>query len=235
VAIQHELSVPSGSLVLRATVLTPNLTPDPASGAGVLFVHGLGSDRLTNLERASAVADRHGAVCLAVDLGGHGASTGRLSEMTPGQNLRDVIAAYDVLASRPDVAAARIGVCAASYGAYLSVLLTRDRPVAGLLLRAPALYPDGSLDVPLGSRTRGDGRSARGFFDQFAGLACPVLVVESENDEVIGPEVIRAYLDALPTAEHRVLRGAGHALTDPAWRAAFQQMVLDFFADLGSR
>ncbi len=231
VADQHHLTIPSGSLALRATVVLP----EQPSGAGVLFVHGLGSDRRTNVERAHAVAEQHGITGLAVDLGGHGDSTGALSQMTPRQNLADVVAAFDALASRPGVEAARLGVCAASYGAYLSVLLSRERAVARLLLRAPALYCDDRLDSPLSTRGRGDPECSKAFLGVLSQVATPILVVESEHDEVIPPRVIQTYLSARPGTRREVLPGAAHALTDPSWRAVFQQMVLDFFADLASR
>jgi pimeloyl-ACP methyl ester carboxylesterase len=219
----------SGDELLAATVVA---APVP-SGAGVLLVHGLGSDRATNVERALALADAQGATCLAVDLAGHGRSTGRLSEVTPRQNLRDVLAAYDALLREPGVQPGRLAVAAASYGAYLSVLLTEHRPAARLLLRAPALYTDASLDQPLGRRERpeaetaADTRAVRALAD-YPG---PVLVVESEHDEVVPAWLVRAYARARPGIEHQVLPGAQHALTEPAWRAAYTSILLAFLAE----
>lgn len=226
--VTRDITLPHDGQPLAATLVVG----DQPSGAGVLFVHGLGSDRRTNVERAAALTEHTGATCLAIDLRGHGDSSGRLSAMTPRHNLDDVTAGYDALAASPGVAADRVGVCSASYGAYLSVLLAERRRVARLLLRAPALYPDGSLDVPLGQRRAGDRRTSRTFLDRLTALRCPLLLVESERDEVIPPAVIAAYLEAQPRAEHAVLADAGHALTDPAWRAAYQRLLLGFFAGL---
>lgn len=211
---------------LTATVVTAGAGPAP----GVLLVHGLGSDRRTNVERARALTGTHGHTCLAVDLAGHGGSSGRLSQVTPRQNLGDVVAAYDALVARPDVVVSRVGVCAASYGAYLAVLLTSRRPVSRLLLRAPALYDDDCLDLPLSERRAGGAGSLA--LGRLAALAAPVLVVESENDEVIPPETVAAYVAARPGTGLRVLPGAAHALTHPAWREGFLDIVLEFFAPL---
>ena len=202
------------------------------SGAGVLFVHGLGSSRAANIDRAEEVSRRHGATCLALDLGGHGDSTGRLSEMTPRQNLADVVAAYDMLRSAPGVEPVRVGVCAASYGAYLSVLLTAFRSVNRMLLRAPALYADDCFDSGLGQRRYGDAATAPTPLAHLALFPGPVTVVESQNDEVIGHDTITAYLAAQPRAVHMVLPGARHALTDSAWRAAFERIVVESFAGM---
>lgn len=224
----REVSIASDDRDLAATMITAEVP----SGAGVLFVHGLGSSRSTNVERAEAVARDHAATCLAMDLGGHGDSTGRLTEVTPRQNLADVVAAYDALAAEPGVDPERIGVCAASYGAYLSVLLTALRPVDRLLLRAPALYADECFDRVLGKRRFGDPDTAPTPLAHLALFRGPITIVESEHDEVIDHEIIAAYLDALPGAVHVVQAGARHALTDPAWRLDFQRIVVRFFAEL---
>ncbi|MCU0301733.1 MAG: alpha/beta fold hydrolase [Candidatus Nanopelagicales bacterium] len=227
-AQRADLRIPSGERTLAATLVSAQVP----SGAAVLFVHGLGSSRSTNIERAEAVCTTSSATCLAVDLGGHGDSTGRLSEVTPRQNLADVVAAHDALAGAPGVDAARIGVCAASYGAYLAVLLTALRPVARMLLRAPALYADDCFDRGLARRRFGDAATAPTPLAHLALFPGPVTIVESERDEVISADTIAAYRAAQPEAVHVVQPSARHALTDPAWRAQFQQMVVDCFADL---
>jgi hypothetical protein len=226
--IHERVSVTSEDRVLAGTLVTP----DAPRGAGVLFVHGLGSRRGTNVDRADAVARSHAATCLAIDLGGHGDSTGRLTQMTPRQNLADVVAAYDRLRSIPGVDPARIGVCAASYGAYLAVLLTALRPVDRMLLRAPALYADDCFDQGLSQRRAGDPTTAPTPLAHLALFPGPVTIVESEHDEIISPDTVAAYLAALPRAGHVVQPGARHALTDPSWREAYQRIIVDFFAPL---
>ena len=121
----------------------------------MLFVHGLGSGRATNVERAEAVSRRHSATCLAIDLGGHGDSTGRLTQMTPRRTWPTWWPPTTRSRHAPGVDPSRIGVCAASYGAYLSVLLTAFRPVNRMLLRAPALYADDCFDRGLSERRAG--------------------------------------------------------------------------------
>ena len=224
----QRVSLTSDDRVLAGTLVSA----DSPSGAGVLFVHGLGSGRSTNVERAEAVSRRLSATCLAIDLGGHGDSTGRLTQMTPRQNLADVVSSYDALVSAPGVDPARIGVCAASYGAYLSVLLTAFRPVNRMLLRAPALYADDCFDRGLGQRRPGDPTTAPTPLAHLALFPGPVTIVESEHDEVISKDTIAAYLAALPSAVHVIQPDAGHALTDPAWRGTYQRMVVEFFGTM---
>jgi hypothetical protein len=226
--LHEQVLVTSDDRILAGTLITP----DAPSGAGVLLVHGLGSSRGTNVDRAEALCRSHSATCLAIDLGGHGDSTGRLTQMTPRQNLADVVAAHDRLGSAPGVDPARIGVCAASYGAYLAVLLTALRPVNRLLLRAPALYADDCFDRGLSQRRAGDTATAPTPLAHLALFPGPVTIVESEHDEIISRQTIAAYLAALPRASHIVQPDARHALTDPAWRQAYQRIVVTFFASL---
>jgi uncharacterized protein len=226
--IHERVSVTSDDRLLAGTLVMP----ESPSGAAVLFVHGLGSSRGTNVERAEAVSRSHSATCLAIDLGGHGESAGRLTQMTPRQNLADVVAAHDRLRSAPGVDPDRIGVCAASYGAYLAVLLTAFRPVNRMLLRAPALYADGGFDRGLSERRAGDPTTAATPLAHLALFPGPVTIVESEHDEVISHDIIAAYLAALPRAGHLIQPGARHALTDPSWRATFERIVVEFFSSL---
>lgn len=224
----QEVSLPSGTQTLAATLTRPDVT----SGGAVLFVHGLGSSRATNVERAAAVSRSSATTCLAIDLAGHGDSTGRLTEMTPRQNLADVVAGYDWLASQPEVDRGRIGLCAASYGAYLSILVSALRPVSRMLLRAPALYADDCFDRGLAQRKFGDQHTAPIPLAHLTLFPGAVTVVESENDEIIDPRIVRAYVSAQPRATHVVQPGASHALTDPRWRSWFQAVAVDFFVDL---
>jgi pimeloyl-ACP methyl ester carboxylesterase len=222
------VSITSDDRVLAGTLVSA----ESPSGAAVLFLHGLGSSRATNLERADALSRRHCTTCLAIDLGGHGGSTGRLTQVTPRQNLADVVASYDTLVAAPGVEPARIGVCAASYGAYLAVLLTAFRPVDRMLLRAPALYADDCFDRELSHRRHGNPFTAPTLLAHLALFAGPVTIVESEHDEVVSHDTIAAYLAALPGAVHVIQPDARHALTDPAWREAFERLVVESFGTL---
>lgn len=210
---------------------------EPAGAAirrpAILFIHGLHSDQTGYMARAETVSTTLGAVCLTFDLGGHGKSDGNLSELAPRDHLRDVLTTYSYLVSESDIDGSRLGVCGASYGGYLATLLVSQRAVKRLLLRAPGLYDDDDLDTPIaaGRKSRVP-RNARLIFDALARFGGEVLVLESGRDELIPHDVIESYIAACPKATHRVIPGATHALSKPAWNEVFVATITEWFADL---
>src|SRR5215203_3697625 len=126
----------AGTLVSPATLIP-----------GVLFVHGWGGTQETYLARARQIAAL-GCVCLTFKLRGHAETEPQHETVTREDNLRDLIAAYDVLASQRMVDKASIAVVGSSYGAYLAAILTALRPVRWLALRVPALYKNDDWSLP---------------------------------------------------------------------------------------
>ena len=100
---------------------------------GVLFVHGWGGSQEKYLARARQIAAL-GCVCLTFNLRGHAETEPQHETVTREDDLRDLLAAYDVLARHPLIDKASIAVVGSSYGA-----LPRrhpDRTPAGPLARA---------------------------------------------------------------------------------------------------
>ncbi len=218
----------SGDRVLAGRLYGPE-QPRPA----ILFLHGLHSSQAGYADRALAAVEELGAVCVTFDLGGHGASSGVADALSLRDHLADAVAAYDLLVAERDVDATRVALVAASYGAFLASLLTARRPVARLVLRAPALYDDGDIDVPGVSRTVLDEpRRTSAALDALRRFERPVLIVESERDETIRAATIAAYREACALGEHFVIGGAGHELGRPEWREAFLRASIEFLRDL---
>lgn len=225
----EEIQFESAGRRLSGRLFRP--VPTGARGPGMLFIHGLGSSQTGYFRRGEAVSRSLSAVCLTFDLGGHGDGGEAWRELTPHDHLQDVVAALDALRAGEDVDADRIGVCGASYGGYLAALLTSERPVKRLLLRAPAVYADDEIDVPIG---RHEGRAnmlEAGVFTCLGAFRGDVLVVESQHDCVIPPSVIERYVASTPRASRVVIAGAGHAL-DPRFEPEFVKLIRDWFREL---
>jgi dienelactone hydrolase len=226
----NAVRVQVGGATLAATFTTPPGTgPHPA----VLFAHGWGGSQRQDLGTARRLA-RHGLACLTFNFRGHARTRRQRETVTRADNLRDLVAAHDLLAAQPGVDLDRIGVVGASYGGYLAVLLTAERRVQWLALRAPAIYKDEDFDrpkrelnldadLPAYRRRRLAAAENRALLtaSRFPG---DVLIVESEHDTVIPAPVIANYVDAFAgaaTLEHHRLAEADHGLSQPRWRSAY--------------
>ena len=222
------------------------LIPDEVRSAlpGVLFVHGWGGSQEQYLARARALADR-GCACLTFDLRGHAKTQPQHETVSRGDNLRDLLAAYDVLAGQRRVDAAAIAVVGSSYGGYLGAILTSLRAVRWLALRAPALYKDGDWESPkrqlhhdpdLAAYRR---RAVRPE-DNRALCACEafrgdVLLVESEHDHVVPHPVIANYQAACLQARsltYRVIPEADHGLAQELWRSAYTSILVNWLTEM---
>jgi len=234
---QIDIPVPSGSIA--GTLVTPgSLIP------GVLFVHGWGGSQTQYLARARETAAL-GCVCLTFDLTGHAATGAQLGTVSRETNLRDVLAAYDRLAAYPHVDPAAIAVVGSSYGGYLSAILTTLRPVKWLALRVPALYLDSGWQLPkLQLHKEQDLHAYRRSFvpaeDNLALRACAaypgdVLIVESQHDGTIPPEVITSYREAcvkVRSLTYRCMAGADHGLTAEAMQRAYTMLLMQWLGEM---
>ena len=228
--------IPVSDRVLAARLFEPLPARSAETGsqehAGLLFVHGLASSQRAYAERAKTASLELSLTCLTFDLGGHGSSTGNRLELSRSDHLQDLIAAYDWLQAVPGVDAARIGVCGASYGAYLACLLIGERPVKRLLLRAPALHSDEGATGSFGEGQEGRYEPANTALRNLRNFHGDTLVLESGADEVIPHAVIDKYLTAAMHCAHHVIAGATHALVREEWNAAFIREILDWFKGL---
>jgi uncharacterized protein len=215
---------------------------------GVLFVHGWGGNQQHYLARARQIAAL-GCVCLTFNLRGHAETEPQHETVTREDNLRDLVAAYDLLAGQPMVDRASIAVVGSSYGAYLAAILTSLRPVRWLALRVPALYKDEDWALPkqqlkkygLAAYRRlaisPDENRALGACAAFEG---DVLIVESEHDDIIPHPVIANYMAAFEKAHsltYRVIEGADHGLSEEPWQQAFTTLLVNWATEmvLGAR
>jgi pimeloyl-ACP methyl ester carboxylesterase len=123
--------------------LAYELLPGTSAGApGVIFLHGLMSDRGgTKAEALAAHARRRGYSFLRFDVFGHGASSGRFEEGTISRWTDDAIAVLDRLTRGPQI------LVGSSMGGWvmLKAALARPERIKGLIGIAAA--PDFSEDL----------------------------------------------------------------------------------------
>jgi pimeloyl-ACP methyl ester carboxylesterase len=223
----------AGTLIAPAAVL-------PA----VLFVHGWGGSQEQYLARARAVAGL-GCVCLTFDLRGHARGDAHREIVSRDHNLRDLLAAYDTLASHSGVDASSIGVVGSSYGGYLGAILTSLRPVRWLALRAPALYKDAGWELPkrqlhqdpefAAYRRRPVAPEENRALHACAAFRGDVLIVESEHDNIVPHPVVASYIAACAQARSlttRLIEGADHGLTEEAWQRTYTSLLVNWLVEM---
>jgi pimeloyl-ACP methyl ester carboxylesterase len=236
-----DVCIPIGRRRVRGKLFAPTALVE--RNPAVLFVHGWGGSQRRDIWKGRMLVGL-GCVCLTFNLRGHGGTKAVRDRVTRAHSLDDVRAAYDVLLSQPGVDPERVALVGSSYGAYIAVLLTAERKVRWLVLRAPAIYKDEGFDRPKRQLNMeadlrayretalrpSDTRVLRAA-SRFRG---DVLVVESERDHVIPHQVIDNYLRAFGAAHsatHLVIRGADHALETEAWRSRYGRILRDWFRE----
>jgi pimeloyl-ACP methyl ester carboxylesterase len=195
----------------------------PAAARPLAFVvtHGWGSARPRDIPAALAAA---GCTALAHDLRGHGESEGHTTATSRAEWVADVVSMIDRLREEVD-AGIPIGLVGASFGAYLSVLATRARPVHCLSLRVPADYADDGFDQPLPAQLAAGGETAA--VRALRAFAGPVQIIDAEHDAVVPPRLIASYAAAVPAGRLRrsTLRGAPHHLATPQLRGEYIRLL----------
>ncbi|HSC85460.1 MAG TPA: alpha/beta fold hydrolase [Pseudomonas sp.] len=224
--------------VIAGTLLTPE-----RKVPGVLFVHGWGGSQQRDMARAKGIAGL-GCVCLTFDLRGHEKTIASKLTVSRKQNLADILAAYDQLASHPAIDPSSIAVIGSSYGGYLSAILTTLRPVKWLALRVPALYWDEGWTEPkqlldrerlaLYRRTPCSPAHNRALAScaEFCG---DVLLVESEHDDYVPHTTLMSYRAAFEKAHsltHRIVDGADHALSQDSDQKAYTSILTTWISEM---
>lgn len=153
-------------------------------------------------------------------------------------SLHAVLEDYMNLAAVRGVARSRMGLLGFSYGGYMAAFLAAEKPVDFLVLRSPALYldegwttPKEQLDVLELEQYRSEVHTpeqnrALWCCSQFRG---DVLLIDSQQDEVIPPPVIASFEKAFTRARslsRHTLEGADHQLSLPQSRKQYHDAVV---------
>jgi len=210
---------------LAAWYLPPR-DPGGRSGA-VLWLHG-NAETVEGLGPILRGFRPPAAAMLAVEFRGYGGSSG---SPTAAGVLRDAEAAFDWLAARPEVDAARIVVYGRSIGAGPAAHVASVRPAAGLILESAftsvrAMVRRHYPWVPSALAPQA--------FDNLAALGrvgAPILLIHGDRDEIVPPAMGRALAArAGARAELWVIGGAGHNETYDVGGEAYVRRFLDFVA-----
>ncbi|AMO22668.1 alpha/beta fold hydrolase [Ramlibacter solisilvae] len=232
------VAIPVDGKHLAGTLVQPD-----AMVPGVVLVHGWDGSQEEYVERAHGIASM-GCICLTFDLRGHAAHRADRDKVSREENLRDLLAAYDLLATQPGVDPNAIAVVGSSYGGYLAALLTSMRDIRWLALRVPALYEDADWQVPKSQLERDRLNALRRTrlhpTENRALAACSefqgdVLIVESEDDWVVPHQTIQNYVEAFSMAQsvtYRVIATADHGLSEKDWQLTYTSLLTNWMKEM---
>jgi dienelactone hydrolase len=182
----------------------------------VILVHMLHKSRRDWESVASRLASE-GIGALALDLRGHGESTGSLPEGDSADYsvlIRDVIAARRYVASRSDVQPSHVGIAGASIGANLAVLeASADTAVASVALLSPTTDYRG-LRIEAAMKKYG---------------ARPALMIASDDDAYAVRSVKELQKAGGGTREVLILNHAGHGTVMLGHDPDLARTLVDWF------
>ncbi len=221
--VSTDLYLPSGGHAteqIAATLHVPNTPGFVPNNA--LALHGHAENRQVYERLGTSIAGQLGMHSLALDLRGHGESSGMPDDYSFDDHVADIITGLEHLHNiQPD---SRTLLIARSYTAPLAIRAMSVKPetVAGLVLITPAIYPD---TWEHGYKTKLDTRTIDGFrlglnedtecqtLSQLSNSHIPVLILAAEHDKYIPDSVIRAYCTHAKYSFTELIYGAAHDLS----------------------
>lgn len=201
------ISAPDGA-ALSAAFYAPAVNLPAAGGApGVILLHMLGRSR-ADWDAFARELQTYGIAALALDLRGHGASAGPADwAKAPG----DVRAAWEALATRPDVDRSATALVGASIGANLALIAGANNPdVAGVIALSPGQDYQGVQPGPA--------------LPNFG--ARPVFLIASQDD-AYSFDSVKQLAGQIAQGETYYFQAAGHG-TEMFRDPALQPLLLDW-------
>lgn len=182
----------------------------------VILVHMLHKNRRDWDAVATSLASQ-GIGALAIDLRGHGESSGSIPEgdtVDYSVLVRDVIAARHYLSSRGDVQPSRVGIAGASIGANLAVLeAAADPTVASIALLSPSTDYRG-LRIEAAMKTY---------------AKRPALLIASDDDAYASRSVKELQKAGTGIREALILNHAGHGTVMLGRDSDLARTLVDWF------
>ena len=187
-----------------------------ARAPAVILVHMLHKSRRDWDAVATSLASQ-GIGALAIDLRGHGESSGSISEGETADYsvlVRDVIAARHYLSSRGDVQPGRMGIAGASIGANLAVLAAAADPtIASIALLSPSTDYRG-LRIEAAMKTY---------------AKRPALLIASDDDAYASRSVKELQKAGAGIREALILNHAGHGTVMLGHDSDLARTLVDWF------
>ncbi|MCX6005464.1 MAG: alpha/beta hydrolase [Chloroflexi bacterium] len=129
--LEKPIAFGSHGLILTGKILMPAAANKHTKVPGVVFCHGYGNDQAA-FEDSARILAAEGIATLVFDFRGHGSSEGLLD----GQQVSDIVDAWNFLHDQPEIDHKRMGLIGHSMGAMSAIMaagkLKKARVLVGL-------------------------------------------------------------------------------------------------------
>jgi pimeloyl-ACP methyl ester carboxylesterase len=183
----------------------------------VLWLQGWGSDIAGHLGRIQRLAKDLDMPFAMLDYAGHGEHPTPLDDTTREQQHLEVVTVYDELKKQGYKNIIGVGH---SFGGYMTALLADKRELAGVILRAPAIYDNETFSTPCKER---DNRAYEAMkptvtadsnfaaLDAIRKFSYSVYVLEYELDSVIPRNIPQAYFQVAKYGNYLIVPATDHS------------------------
>jgi uncharacterized protein len=230
----------SGGEILSYQIISSQ--KEEANTPGVLFLNGLTGNKKSSYQYAESLA-KMGYTSFLFNYRGHEESGGNIDALSTKDFLEDAEAAYDYLANLPEVNKEDISVIGTSMGSYIAILLSQNREVKNLILRAPSNYPDTVFNEPtiehggwnpeiLKWRQEAKDHTGSMSLQALHDFRGNVLIIECGEDDMIPKQTVQNYLNVIEDKtklEYILIEGAPHSIKEGKFRDQVTQIISDWF------
>lgn len=205
--------------------------PDPPVGSGTLapgliWFYG-NMETVGDLVPLLSTFRPPSTAVLVLDYRGYGESHGKPTE--PGL-YRDAEAAWDFLATRPEVDSSRIGVYGRSLGSAVALYIANQHPIKAVILDSPFSNARDMANEHYRLLPTFLVRLSLDNLDRIARLDVPVLIFHGTQDEISPIWMGRQVARAASRAEMIEIPGAGHNDTYEAAMPGYVDRFQEFLA-----
>ena len=225
-------NIPAGDKVLACQVDFA----DDCSSPTIICLHGGGPAGKDATGYLAAVLQQTGKSVIRFDFSGHGESSGKMTESSLAKRLLESKAVLDYFNLHDG-----ISVIGTSMGGYIPCKLINEIYIENLILFGPAAYSTRAWDVPFGAGFTEIIREENSFLQSdipelLAHFRGKALLIMGEQDEIIPPQVVALYKQALSQCsgfESLVILDCPHpihrwVLSHPEVREEIEQKVVQF-------
>ena len=198
---------------------------------GVIFFHGMTSSEKGYVPIAERLAKK-GIYAMTLSIRGHGNSEGDFKKLKVPNGVQDGLNAYDFFSKHNFIDENRIGLCCSSVGAVIVCIVSKQKKVRSLILKAPAIYTKKMMtmtydqtmlreDIMFKEIRNATDTPAMKAISQFKGS---LLAILSEKDGIIPTKMQEQYLVNAKKATRKkkiVIKDADHPLTKKKWKDEF--------------